>query len=124
MHMASGIDLVTTDTIAGLVTTHGDRFLHRVFTPAEIAYCQHKPQPLQHFAARFAAKEAAFKALGSGWNNGVTWRQIEVKSTGGAPQLALTGAALSLFSSYDYIGSSLAISHTPTHAVAIVTLFG
>jgi holo-[acyl-carrier protein] synthase len=123
MQLASGIDLVAIDTIAHLLNQHGDRFLRRVFTAAEIAYCTGKPYPLQHFAARFAAKEAAFKALGSGWGGGVGWRQIEVRSLGGQPELCLTGAALSRFRQGAHSGCSLALSHTTTHAIAMVTLY-
>jgi holo-[acyl-carrier protein] synthase len=124
MQLVSGIDIVALSTVEQLLTNHGQRFLRRTFTPAEIAYCQQKPNPLQHLAARFAAKEATFKALGSGWNGGVSWRQIEVMSTSGAPRLQLSGAALARFSAAAYQGSSLALSHITTHAVAVVTLFG
>ena len=87
-----GIDATEVDRIADTLERYGDRFLRRVFTEAEIAYCRARRDPVPHFAARFAAKEAAMKALGTGLRLGVKWRELEVlRERGQAPTLILHG---------------------------------
>lgn len=90
-----GIDLVEVPRIRDLLTKHGDRFKERTFTPGEIAYCDSCADPAMHYAARFAAKEAAAKALGTGlWAEGVDWKAIEViREASGKPTLALHDGA-------------------------------
>ncbi|SKB02743.1 holo-[acyl-carrier protein] synthase [Prosthecobacter debontii] len=90
-----GIDLVEVERIRDLLTKHGDRFKNRTFTPGEIAYCDACADPAMHYAARFAAKEAAAKALGTGlWAEGVDWKDIEViREASGKPTLHLHGGA-------------------------------
>lgn len=90
-----GIDLVEVPRIRDLLTRHGDRFKERTFTPGEIAYCDACADPAMHYAARFAAKEAAAKALGTGlWAEGVDWKAIEViREASGKPTLALHDGA-------------------------------
>src|SRR3954468_5965824 len=89
-----GIDLVETSRIAGMIERHGERFLERVFTLPEVARGEGSKRQAEHLAGRFAAKEAVLKALGTGWAEGIGWRDIEVVSlTSGAPSLRLTGHA-------------------------------
>ena len=92
--IAVGIDLIETARIARQLRAGNKRFLARVFTRAEAAYCLSMARPAQHLAARFAAKEAVMKALRTGWAKGVGWTQIEIRrGKDGAPALRLAGAA-------------------------------
>src|SRR5437870_13786805 len=89
-----GIDVIQNDRIRDSVQRFGDRFLNRIYTEDEIIYCKKCVNPEIHYAARFAAKEAAFKALGTGWAAGVKWKDIEVKRlSSGKPELHLFGEA-------------------------------
>ena len=88
-----GLDATDIDRIADTIERYGDRFLHRIFTDGEIAYCTRRRVPAIHFAGRFAAKEAAMKALGTGHSQGVLWRDVEVVRHGGPPQLQFHGGA-------------------------------
>src|SRR5262249_13940677 len=88
-----GLDAPDIDRMADTIERHGERSLRRIFTDGEIAYCTRRRVPAIHFAGRFAAKEAAMKALGTGHSQGVLWRDVEVVRRGGPPQLALHGAA-------------------------------
>ena len=101
---------------------YGDRFLRRVFTEAEIAYCMRHRDPVPSLAARFASKEAAMKALGTGHSLGVLWKDIEVLRHGGPPQLRLTGGALRRFEAMRATRSLLTITHAETLAMAQVLL--
>jgi len=98
------------------------RFRERVFTAAERQYCDRRgAQAAQHYAARFAAKEAAFKALGTGWSGGLGWHEVEVVSKdSGVPTLVLGGSALELFERAGATHAHLSLSHTSEHAVAQV----
>jgi len=94
MIVGLGIDIAEPDRLRAAVERYGRRFLERIFTPKEIAYCERKRNKWERYAARFAAKEAAFKALGTGWRRGVRWRDVEVTNLpSGQPTLALTGEA-------------------------------
>lgn len=119
-----GIDLVEVSRIRGLLDRHGDRFKERTFTQAEIAYCESCAEPAIHYAARFAAKEAAAKAIGTGlWAQGVDWRQIEVvREASGKPNLQLHGAALNHAKAMGSKGSLLSLTHTQELAMAQVIL--
>ncbi len=87
-----GLDLVRIERLEAVLEKRGERFLERVFTPAERRYCEGCARPATHFAGRFAVKEAVMKALGTGWTRGVRWRDIEVRrAPGGAPELVLHG---------------------------------
>src|SRR5213596_1675358 len=87
-----GVDLVNIPRMRDVIDRWQDRFLRRVFTEAEIAYCRARKDPAPHFAARFAAKEAGLKALGTGLRLGISWRELEVKrERGGPPMMILTG---------------------------------
>ena len=101
------------------------RFVERVFTVRERAYCDARGVSVaaQHYAARFAAKEATFKALGTGWAGGLAWHDAEVVSQdSGAPALILHGRALELFRAFGATRAHLSLSHTTEHAVAQVIL--
>ncbi|MBI4444158.1 MAG: holo-ACP synthase [Acidobacteria bacterium] len=123
MIVGIGVDLIEVSRLRRAIERHGERFLQRVFTPAEIAYCQSKKNPYERFAARFAAKEAAMKALGTGWRHGVQWREIEVYNCpGGKPALRLKGQAEEIYRSWGGIQILLSITHTSEHALAEVIL--
>lgn len=90
-----GIDVIQNERIAGSLERFPDRFVSRIYTPNESEYCRGRAHPALHFAARFAAKEAAFKALGTGWGKGVHWKDVEVERLpSGQPLLTLHGGAL------------------------------
>lgn len=121
MILAIGIDIVEVERIERAVERLGRRFLDRIFTPAEAGYCDPRGARFVHYAGRFAAKEAAMKALGTGWGEGVSWREVEIlPSTDGRPQLHLHGVALERFRSLGASRAHLTISHTERYAVAQV----
>ncbi len=123
MIVGTGIDIVEVPRIAASIARFGDRFLHRVFTDAEVQYCQSKPNASERFAARFAAKEAAMKALGTGWRGGIAWREVEVRrEPGGRPTVAFNGKAAEFAARLNATRASLSLSHTEQHAVASVIL--
>ena len=119
-----GLDVAEIDRIAQAVERYGDRFLRRVFTDGEIAYCMRHRVPAINLAGRFAAKEATMKALGTGYSRGVTWRDIEVVRHGGPPQLQLHGGAGRRFSAMNASSSLLTITHTDALAFAQVMILG
>ena len=102
---------------------YGDRFLRRVFTEQEIAYCKRRRDPVPHLAGRFAAKEAAMKALGTGHSQGVLWKDIEVVRLGGPPQLELHGGAARRAAVLHVRRSLVTITHAETIAMAQVLMF-
>src|SRR5437764_1246206 len=94
MIVGTGIDITEVPRIAQTIARRGDRFLQRVFTEEEIRYCDSKANRIERYAARFAAKEAGMKALGTGWSHGVRWRDIEVsRQPGGRPTMLFHGKA-------------------------------
>lgn len=102
---------------------YGRRFIERVFTAGEIAYAQRKANPAERFAARFAAKEAGMKALGTGWRNGVTWHDFEVVNlASGKPTLLLHGVAAEFARQAGVGNIALSITHTNDQALAMVIL--
>ena len=119
-----GLDATEIPRIADTIARFGNRFLTRIFTGGEIAYCQARRHDAQHFAARFAVKEAAMKALGTGRSHGVLWKDVEVVRTGGPPQLQLHGAAARRFDQMGGRSSVVTITHTDTLAMAQVILMG
>lgn len=120
-----GVDIVQVSRIAESLERFGDRMRHRLFTEAERAYCERHKDPLPHFAARFAAKEAASKALGTGISGGVGWTQIEVIQPGGRqPTLTLSGVALERFQALGCTASHLTLAHDGGLAVACVVIEG
>jgi holo-[acyl-carrier protein] synthase len=100
-----------------------DDFLAEVFTPDELAYCRHQPRPWPHLAARFAAKEAVLKALGTGLTGAMRWHDVEVaRDPAGMPYLVVEGAVGALARSRGLTASSVSLSHAGTLAVAVVVL--
>jgi holo-[acyl-carrier protein] synthase len=123
MLVGTGIDLVEIPRIAHSIERFGDRFLHRIFTEAEIAYCRRRVTAAESFAARFAAKEAGAKALGTGIQHGVTWKELEVRRMPGQrPTLHLSGRARDLAGQMGVTHVSLSLTHTAGLAMAAVHL--
>jgi holo-[acyl-carrier protein] synthase len=122
MIVGTGIDIVEVPRVAAAIKRFGERFLRRLFTDAEIHYCQSKHNSVERFAARFAAKEAALKALGTGWR-GVSWREGEVgRESNGRPTVVFSGRAAAAAARLGVGRASLSLSHTEEHAVAQVIL--
>ena len=118
-----GIDVVQVERIRASLERFGSRFEARVFTAPELEYCRRHKDPLPHLAARFAAKEATFKAIGTGLSNGVGWKDAEVIQPGGRqPRLELHGAAAEVFSRLGANRSHLTIAHDAGIAVACVVI--
>ena len=120
--IGSGLDATEISRIADAITRYGDRFLHRIFTEGEIAYCARKRDAASSFAARFAAKEAAMKALGTGHSRGVFWKGIEVVRRGGPPQLRFHDGAAARLAALNADGSLLTLTHSRDLAIAHVLL--
>lgn len=122
MILGLGTDMIEIARIEQSISRFGAPFLHRVYTPAEIAYCQQKKKTAaESFAARFAAKEAAAKALGTGISRGVTWRELEVlRQPGQRPTLHLSGRAAAIAAHLGIQRLALSLSHTRDLAIAIV----
>jgi holo-[acyl-carrier protein] synthase len=121
MLIGTGVDIMEVERIARSIQRFGDRFLHRIFTPEEIAYCRRKITAAESFAARFAAKEAGAKALGTGIQHGVAWKELEVRRIPGQrPTLHLTGRASAIAQSLGVKNVSLSLSHTASLAIATV----
>jgi holo-[acyl-carrier protein] synthase len=119
-----GLDATDIPRIAATLERYGQRFMRRVFTEGEIAYCLRRRTPAVHFAGRFAAKEAAMKALGTGQSQEVLWRDVEVIRRGGPPQLQFHGGAARRFAAIGGRSSLLTITHSETLALAEVLLLG
>jgi holo-[acyl-carrier protein] synthase len=118
-----GMDATEIDRIEAILTRYGDRFLRRIFTDGEITYATRRRNPAPHLAGRFAAKEAAMKALGTGRSRGVLWRDIEViRAPGGPPQLRFHGGAAVRLAYLGAKSSLLTITHSETLAIAQVML--
>jgi holo-[acyl-carrier protein] synthase len=118
-----GLDATEVPRIAAMLEQYGDRFRERVYTPGEIAYCEARQRgAAASYAARFAAKEAGMKAIGTGKSRGVLWRDIEVIRHGGPPQLRFHGAARRHFSSLGATRALLTLTHTKDLALAHVML--
>ncbi len=114
-----GTDIVECLRIARMIQRHGEHFLARVYTAQEIQYCQARRQSTQHFAGRWAAKEAVLKALGTGWVRGISWRDVEIVTTpGGKPRVQLHGGALEASRRLGVQEVLMSISHCRTHATA------
>jgi holo-[acyl-carrier protein] synthase len=123
MIVGSGIDLVEIERIQHSMDRYGSRFLNRVYTRAEQAYCQRKRKAAESFAARFAAKEAGAKALGTGISFGVNWLEIEVvREASGRPTIAFHGRAAQIAAYLGVVHAALSITHTGSLAMASVVL--
>jgi holo-[acyl-carrier protein] synthase len=117
-----GVDATDLPRVRDVFARYGERFLRRVFTDVEIAYCTRQRDPVPSLAGRFAAKEAAMKALGTGHSRGVLWKDIEVFRQSGPPQLRLSGGAARRFEAMGARRSLLTITHSEGLALAQVLL--
>lgn len=119
-----GIDATDIPRLRDALDRFGDRFLNRVFTAAEIAYCRRRRDPVPHLAGRFAAKEAGMKALGTGHSHGVLWKDVEVVREGGPPHLRFHNQAAIHAKRLGTVRALLTITHSETLAFAQVMLVG
>ena len=123
MIVGLGVDMEEISRIDEAIKRHGQTFLQRIYTPAEITYCERHRDKAERYTGRFAAKEATMKALGTGWSKGVRWRDIEVtRKPGGRPTILLHGIARE---HADRLGArhfSLSLTHTGNFALAEVIL--
>src|SRR5688572_4328177 len=118
-----GIDVIQNERIRDSIQRFGDRFLNRIYTEGEIAYCGKCAHPEIHYAARFAAKEAAFKALGTGWAAGVKWKDVEVgRLPSGKPELHLHGEALTRATTMGSERFYVSLTHDTLVSCAVVIL--
>src|SRR3989442_9369208 len=116
-----GVDIAEVGRIQGAIERHGEVFLKRIYTAQERAYCEQFKNKYERYAGRFAAKEAAMKALGTGWRGGVRWQDIEVmREASGKPTLALRGAAGEIAKRLGVKQISMTITHTTKEALAQV----
>ncbi len=124
--LGHGIDLVENARVGELLDRHGERFLERVFTPGEQAYAARSvKRRIEHLSARFAAKEAALKAIGTGWSEGIAWTDVEVThAAAGAPLLHVTGEAARIAAERGITRWLVSLSHTETHSMASVIAIG
>ena len=123
MIVGTGVDLAEVPRIRASVERFGKRFVERIFTPAEIAYVERKANKYERYAARFAAKEAGMKAIGTGWRRGVTWQDFEVANLpSGKPTLRFHGVAARFAEQLKVRNVSLSLTHTSEMAMAHVIL--
>lgn len=121
MILGSGIDLAEVPRIREAIERHGTRFLERIYTPGEINYVARKANRYERYAARFAAKEAGMKALGTGWKRGVRWRDFEVVNLPtGRPTLRLHGVAAEIAARQGVRNIALSLTHTAKLGMAFV----
>ncbi|MDZ4779691.1 MAG: holo-ACP synthase [Planctomycetia bacterium] len=120
-----GTDIVECLRIAQMIERHGELFISRVYTDHEIEYCQTRKQSTQHFAGRWAAKEAVLKALGTGWRRGISWRDVEIRNDpSGKPTVALRGGARDVVEELHIATMHISISHCRSHATAYALAVG
>ena len=125
MIVGTGVDIAEVPRIAVAVERFGNRFLTRVFTPNEVKYCLSKANAMERLAARFAAKEAGMKAIGTGLHLGVTWQDVEVvRHPGGRPGIRFSGRAAEFATQLGCKSVHLSITHTKEQALAFVILEG
>jgi len=125
MIVGTGVDLAEVERIRASIERFGARFIDRIYTSGEIAYVERKANRFERYAARFAAKEAGMKAIGTGWKQGVTWRDFEVANLpSGKPTLRLHGVAAEIASKLGVRNISLSITHTAELGMAHVILEG
>jgi len=121
--VGTGIDIVEVPRIERAIQRYGERFINRLFTPDEADYCRRGARPAEHFAARFAAKEAALKALGVGWSRGISFTEVEVRNDElGAPSVRLSGRALELSRRLGVSRVHVSLTHHRRFAIAQVIL--
>lgn len=120
-----GTDIVECLRIAQMIERHGELFIQRVYTPHEIEYCSARKAATQHYAGRWAAKEAVLKAMGTGWARGIRWRDIEIHNEkGGKPSIALGGVAREVCENLGVAEMLISISHCRSHATAYALALG
>ncbi|MCR4437634.1 MAG: holo-ACP synthase [bacterium] len=123
MVVGVGIDIIEIARVDEQVRRHGERFLTRVFAPEEVAYCERMAHRAQHYAVRFAAKEATFKALGTGWQDGLSWQDVVlVNDHQGKPSVSLRGRAKELAERQGVTQVHVSVSHSKESAAAVVVL--
>jgi holo-[acyl-carrier protein] synthase len=123
MIIGTGVDLAEVDRIQRSIERYGQRFIERIYTPAEIAYVERKANKFERYAARFAAKEAGMKAIGTGWRRGVRWRDFEVANLpSGKPTLRFHGVAAQFAERLGVKNVALSMTHTAEVAMAHVIL--
>ena len=121
MIIGTGIDLAEVPRIRASIERYGDRFINRIYTEHERAYVQRKANKFERYAARFAAKEAGMKALGTGWRRGVTWHDFEVANLpSGRPTLRLHGVAKAIADKMGVRNINLSLTHTTENGMAFV----
>jgi len=119
--LGTGVDLAEVHRIKASIERYGAKFIDRIYTPLEIAYVERKANRFERYAARFAAKEAGMKALGTGWRRGVRWQDFEVVNLpSGRPTLRLHGAAQTIAAEIGVTAISLSLTHTSETAMAHV----
>ena len=120
-----GTDIVECLRIAQMIERHAESFIQRVYTPLEIEYCSSRKAATQHYAGRWAAKEAVLKALGTGWIRGISWRDVEIRNNpGGKPSIALAGGAREVCEQNGIVEVQISISHCRSHATATAIAVG
>ena len=123
MIVGIGIDLAEVDRIRAAIERYGSRFIGRIYTNTEIAYVERKANRYERYAARFAAKEAGMKAIGTGWKRGVRWQDFEVSNLpSGRPTLQFHGVASQIANSLGVRNIALSLTHTAEQGLAIVIL--
>ena len=114
-----GTDIVECPRIGKMIEQYGELFLRRVYTAREVRYCQSRKHAIEHFAGRWAAKEAILKAMGTGWSRGISWTDVEVRSNeAGQPQVMVGGIAKELARERGIASIMISISHCRTYATA------
>lgn len=120
-----GTDIVECLRIAEMIEKHQDHFISKVFTPWEIEYCGKRKAATQHYAGRWAAKEAILKSMGTGWAKGIQWTDLEIQNAmGGAPSVVLGGVALDICKSKGIDEIKISISHSRLFATAFAIALG
>jgi holo-[acyl-carrier protein] synthase len=120
-----GVDIAEVERVKGAIERHGEVFLRRVYTTKEREYCERFKNKFERYAGRFAAKEAAMKALGTGWSRGVRWVDVEVvREKGGRPTIALAGEAKNVAERLGVKHIAMSITHTADQAFAQVIFEG
>ncbi len=123
MIVGIGVDLCEVGRLEAAIVRHGERFLARIYTERERAYCESKPNRMERFAGRFAAKEAAMKAIGTGWSRGVGWHDFEVtRAASGQPIIRFHGMARKIAEELGVARALVSITHTRSMAMAQVVL--
>jgi holo-[acyl-carrier protein] synthase len=122
MVIGIGTDIIEIDRIKDSIEKNGDRFLSKIYTPTEIEYCQSKANKYQHFAARFAAKEAVYKALATGWQEVLSWQDIEIfNESTGMPVVTMCGKLKKFLS--DDKSLKISISHSKNYVVCVAIIY-